>query len=216
MIREGGIFCRVAEVSSFPSPMPQLETTAEVWGHSVVDFALLCESEAIIVRLKAWLITTGVNLNTSLGRVANNHLGSMKYTLPCEDAVVSVSHTPVTAATQGTGATQSPVELTWDCSIFAKDLGNSYPIFFTYNSRNGGLNITGPSRGLGRMVLCLLRPGDCLLFLCMVMAALRWPLGTRKISGWRFKARVWMVAMNHSFCCDSFYSQGIPLKFSVP
>ena len=67
---------------------------------------------------------------------------------------------------------------TWHCSIFWKDLADFYPSFFIYDSRNGGLNTTGPSKRLGRPIFSLLRPGNCLLVLCTGIADLRYPLVT--------------------------------------
>lgn len=44
--------CPFAKAYTSPSP-PGLGARMEAWGHSIADFALLCESQAIIFRLKA-------------------------------------------------------------------------------------------------------------------------------------------------------------------
>lgn len=56
--------------------------------------------------------------------------------------------------------------------------GRLYPSVFIYNSRNGGLSTTGPSRHLGRLLFSLRRPGNCLLVLRTSIADLS-PLVTK-------------------------------------
>ena len=95
---------------------------------------------------------------------------------------MSVSHRPAVAAPQG------PVELAFPTTCLLRDLALQHilegladfsPSFFIYDSRNGGLDTTGPSKHLGKLLFSSLRPGNGFLVFCTSIGDLRCPRVTK-------------------------------------